>query len=257
MQTATWNSTTVANTTLQDSVDSASTAIITLNVTGTLTAGLINFEASPDGITWYPIIGLIQGTLTIFTNWQPFYGSSLALQFNIAGFSTYRCRLATALTGSGSVTILSNGVANACFTIVAAVVQQNGANLHVVVDSGNITAVDTPSTTSVSALLAKIISATGALTLVKGSTGNLYGMYFLNNTAVASWIQFFNAATTGAVTLGTTVPVWAAPIAANGILNITPGHFAQLNFSAGIVYAATSLLQGTVVESMSGTVEYL
>jgi hypothetical protein len=255
MSTVTWDSTAVANSTLQGTVDSASTIIVTLNIAGTLTAGLIDFEASTDGVVWYPITGFVQSTFAIFTNWQPFYGSSIALQFNIAGFSIYRCRLVTTLTGTGNVTIYSNGVANACFTIVSSVVQQNGANLHTVVDSGTITA--TPTTAAAGALLAKIISATGALTLIKGSTGNLYGMYFLNNTAVASWIQFFNAATTGAVTLGTTVPVWAAPIPANGILNISPGYFAQFNFSAGIVYAATSLLQGTVVESMSGTVEYL
>jgi hypothetical protein len=114
-----------------------------------------------------------------------------------------------------------------------------------------------PATASAAALSATIISATGAKTLIKGSAGNLYGMYFLNNTAVASWIQFFNAATTGAVTLGTTAPVWAAPIAANGILSIPPGALALLNFSAGIVYAATSTLQGATTESMSGTVQFI
>ena len=122
---------------------------------------------------------------------------------------------------------------------------------------GNLEILSVPTTVSVAALSATIINATGAKTLIKGSTGNLYGMYFLNNTAVGSWIQFFNAATTAAVTLGTTAPVWAAPIAASGILSIPPGHFAQLNFSLGIVYAATSALQGSTTESMSGTVEYL
>lgn len=117
--------------------------------------------------------------------------------------------------------------------------------------------INDPSAGSSSALSASIINASGAKTLVKGSAGNLFGMYFLNNTAVASWIQFFNAATTGVVTLGTTAPVWAAPISANGILNIPPSIFALLNFSAGIVYAATSTLQGATTESMSGTIQYL
>ena len=107
------------------------------------------------------------------------------------------------------------------------------------------------------ALDAAIISATGALTLIKGSPGKLWGMFFQNNTAGIAWIQFFDAATTGAVTLGVTVPVWAAPIPASGILTIPPAALALLAFASGIVYAATSTLGGNTTESQSGTVEYL
>ena len=107
------------------------------------------------------------------------------------------------------------------------------------------------------ALDAAIISASGALTLIKGSAGNLWGMFFQNNTAGIAWIQFFDAATTGAVTLGVTVPVWAAPIPASGILTIPPGARALLAFVNGIVYAATSALGGATPESQSGTVEFL
>jgi hypothetical protein len=114
-----------------------------------------------------------------------------------------------------------------------------------------------PATASAAALLTKIISATGALTLIKGLAGNLYGMYFLNTGAAAGWVQFFNAATTGAVTLGTTAPVWAAPITSGGTIFIPPGASALLNFSAGIVYACTTLLQGSVTDANSGTVEYI
>ncbi len=106
-------------------------------------------------------------------------------------------------------------------------------------------------------LSAAIISATGAKTLIKGSAGSLWGMYFLNNTATPSWIQFFDAAATGDVTLGTTPCNWAAPIAANGSIYIPPGIFGQLAFTLGIVFAATSTLNGASTESMSGTVEYL
>lgn len=123
---------------------------------------------------------------------------------------------------------------------------QFGSAQHVIVDSL------TPG--SLSAL---IINATGAKTLVKGSAGQLFGMFFLNNTATPSWIVFFNKATTGAVTLGVDTPDWAAPIAANGTLYIAPGDLAQKNFTLGIVYAATDSLVSSTTESMSGTIEYL
>ncbi len=106
------------------------------------------------------------------------------------------------------------------------------------------------------ALDAAIISASGALTLIKGSAGSLWGLFFLNG-GTASWIQFFDAATTGAVTLGVTVPVWAAPIPASGVLTVPPAARALLAFVNGIVYAATSTLGGATPESNSGTVEFL
>lgn len=112
-------------------------------------------------------------------------------------------------------------------------------------------------TVAVGALDVAIISATGALTLVTGSPAKLWGMFFQNNTATASWIQFFDAATTGAVTLGTTPSNWAAPIPASGTLIVPPAALALLAFVNGIVYAATSTLNGMTTESQSGTVEFL
>lgn len=107
--------------------------LLTIVQTGTVTAGQINFEVSDDGNTWYPLPGFVQGSFTIFTNWQPSFGSPVALQFAPAGFSFYRMRLSTVLTGSGSVT-LNMTLVNEAFTVVEAAVQQFGPNLHVVLD---------------------------------------------------------------------------------------------------------------------------
>lgn len=132
--------------------------------------------------------------------------------------------------------------------------------LHDATNINNLAVVDGQGNLAVKAaqqaLSAAIISASGALTLIDGAAGNLWGMFFQNNTATPSWIQFFDSATTGAVTLGVSVPVWAAPIPASGILLIPPAALALLAFVNGIVYAATSTLGGATPESMSGTVEF-
>lgn len=135
-----------------------------------------------------------------------------------------------------------------------AVALHDGSNLN------QLAAIDASGNQAVSlagapALSAEVISASGALTLIKTGAGKLYGLFFLNG-GTASWIQFFDSATTGGVTLGVTVPVWAAPIAASGVLIIPPAVMALLSFVNGIVYAATSSLGGATTESNSGTIEY-
>lgn len=246
--TAAWTSATALNTAWTLPLAGSNTVTVGFVQTGSITGGTILFEVSQDGANWFPIQGALTNLFTSLTGWQPGVGS-LPVQFDVAGFSWFRLRLNPVLTGTGTVTFIIQGTALPNESAVT-VGQSSAANL-------NATVINAPTATTAGALSAAIISATGAKTLIKGSTGNLYGMYFLNNTAVASWIQFFNSATVAGVTLGTTVPVWAAPIAANGTLVLHPGTVALLNFAAGIVYAATSTLQGATTESMSGTVEFL
>lgn len=135
-----------------------------------------------------------------------------------------------------------------------AVALHDGTNLN------QLAAIDANGNVAVSlangpALSNAVISATGALTLIKAGAGRLAGLFFQNN-GTASWISFFDSATTGGVTLGTTPPVWSAPIAANGQLIIPPGARDLVAFANGIVYAATSTLGGATPESNSGTIEF-
>lgn len=258
--TSSWTSATALNTTWTLPLSGLSMVQVAFTVTGSLTGGTVLFQASVDGGTWFGIQGTTPSAFTTLTGWQTGVGTQ-AVQFNVAGFSYFRLLLTPALTGTGTLGFVINGTQRGLETFLT-VGQSAAANLNCTATlaagvNAIGTVIDTPTATSSIALAATVINASGAKTLIKGSAGNLFGMFFQNNTAVASFIQFFDAATVGAVTLGTTAPVWAAPIPASGILLIPVGHFALKNFASGIVFAATSTLQGATVESMSGTIESL
>ena len=131
--TATWDNTTTQNTVLALSGQETGAVLVSLIISGSVTAGQINFEASDDGVNWYTVTGIVQGAFTIFTNWQPAFGSPVALQFNTAGFAQFRVRLATVLTGTGNVTANISFV-TVPYHVLNAIVQQFGPNLHMVLD---------------------------------------------------------------------------------------------------------------------------
>ena len=86
-----------------------------------------------------------------------------------------------------------------------------------------------------------------ALTVVKGSAGQLYGYDIGNSGSAAVYVQFFNAATTGAVTLGTTTPLFQTWIPAGGGRNVS--FDSGIAFSSGIVVAVTTTRTGSTAPS--------
>jgi hypothetical protein len=77
------------------------------------------------------------------------------------------------------------------------------------------------------------------LTSIKGSAGVLFGLQAINTTASVRWVQIFDAATTGAVTLGTTKPDYEVQLPANSqVFAVLPDF--GVPFTAGIIYAATT-----------------
>ena len=102
---ATWTNATTVNTALAITVKGYTTATVVLTGTGTVTPGVVTFEATDDtAATWQNIVGALLGQSAN----QPAQSSfTLATsvtfwQFNIAGFSQFRVRLSTAITGAGS-----------------------------------------------------------------------------------------------------------------------------------------------------------
>src|SRR5882724_9672242 len=91
--TAVWDNTTPVDSFLFQNVEDTGAAMVSINITGSITAGTIIFEASDDGNHWYSLPGLVQSTFAIFTTWQPSFGSSVSLQFCVSGFSQFRLRL--------------------------------------------------------------------------------------------------------------------------------------------------------------------
>ena len=84
---------------------------------------------------------------------------------------------------------------------------------------------------------------------VKGSAGSLFGVDFTNTGISAAYVQIFNAATAGAVTLGTTVPKLVFWVPAGGAWEEKFCAGGEIAFSAGIVVAATTTPTGSTAPS--------
>lgn len=238
--TTSWNSGTALNTTLSVGVENNAAVLVSLIISGTVTAGQVNFEASDDGVNWYTVPGLVQSTFAIFNSWQPSFGSPVAFQFCVSGFTQFRVRLATVLTGSGSVTANLSYIVSPFIVLISAV-QQNGANLQMSA---------APVTVASGAYSPTFINATGAAISVKNASGNLYGLVLTNNTAAVVFVEFFDTA--AVPTLGTTAVAFCIEIPASGIVTLPPGDIALKNFTTGIGFAVTTTENGATTASVTG-----
>jgi hypothetical protein len=106
---ATWTSATGLNTavTLVSNIEGYSSIAITLNQTGTLTAGAVTFEISNDNTNWYPVEGVDPNTGVIVPSTY-----TLVIGYFIFLFTVptpyFRVRLSTAIVGSGTLIIGHN-----------------------------------------------------------------------------------------------------------------------------------------------------
>ena len=104
-------------------------------------------------------------------------------------------------------------------------------------------------------------SLTAAAT-VSGVASKFGGYMFINLNATAAYIQVFNLATSGAVTLGTTTPTFVVPLPANSTAANGAGANLELTngiaMSTGIQVAATTTPTGatTVTTGLTGFVLY-
>lgn len=95
----------------------------------------------------------------------------------------------------------------------------------------------------------------GAVASVRSSAaGVLTGLSIVNNQAVIIFVQLFDAATAGAVTLGTTVPTmeFTVPVSA-GFAPAFPA--AGMRFRNGL-QAASTTTEGGATPSAAGVVAY-
>lgn len=84
---------------------------------------------------------------------------------------------------------------------------------------------------------------TGTALLVVGNAALLYGWHIKNTTGAALYVQIFDAAAAGDVTLGTTAPTLSIGIEANGQTGL--GLETPLKFEKGIVVASTTTVNGS------------
>jgi hypothetical protein len=82
--------------------------------------------------------------------------------------------------------------------------------------------------------------------VIKATSGVLYLVQIVNNQSVACFVQIFDAASGGAVTLGTTNPDMEFQVAGNQTNNYTAMGDSGTTFTSGIVIASTTLEKGSV-----------
>jgi hypothetical protein len=148
--TAAWTSATTVNTALTATVTGYGTVLVTLNNTSTITGGVVTFEASDAASNWY----LVNVPIPVSALTVPNTDSNLSLtatlsayQFNVAGFVSFRVRLSTVISGTGTVNvgIQAQAVANAPTSMNVALrtpstssaATDNGANVLRIGDFSN------------------------------------------------------------------------------------------------------------------------
>jgi hypothetical protein len=146
---ATWTSATTSNTALTIPIIGCGTIAFEFVGTGTLSGGAITFEVSPDnGTTWYSVnlVQWVNGTGNPFEvlMLSGLGGISYIFTGTGAGFTNFRARLSTVISGTGSVFIQTQGFAFP--SVPTTVVSQNNANkLLVQLSDGSNNSILTPS----------------------------------------------------------------------------------------------------------------
>ena len=99
-----WTNATAQNTAAAYATSGYDTIVITLVSTGTISGGVVTFEVF-DGVTWLPIKGFRPDSYLSDSAFTLATGTSRSWQFSIAGFTQFRTRLSTVISGTGSVSV--------------------------------------------------------------------------------------------------------------------------------------------------------
>ncbi len=238
-----WTSSTTLNTAVSINTTNYSTVTVTMSNTSTMTNGVLTFEVSSDGgTTWFAIaLGRID-SFTVETTYTLNTVANRAWSASVDAFTTFRVRLSTVITGTGTATIKLTAQALPIEPIVT-VGQLSAASLQTTatlatgantIGQVNIAAQATGGATS----FTKISAATTNATSVKASAGTLLMVAATNNSATVAFLKFYNKAS--APTVGTDTPVLTIMLPANGGVAL-PIPAAGVAFAAGIAYAITGL----------------
>ena len=128
-----WTSGASLNSTVMASTIGYGNCSYSAAVTGTITAGAISFEITPDGNTWYALGVVNTGGEPVEISTYELANGSGTWQMFVGGYYETRIRLSTVITGSGSVKIMLRPSLSGT-EFVQTVYQPIGTNLHAVVD---------------------------------------------------------------------------------------------------------------------------
>lgn len=238
VQTAAWTSATSGNSAVTISTAGYNVALVTLVATSTMTGGVLTFEASDDnGTTYYPIQVARVNSAAIETTFSLAVTTGQAWQANIAGFTNFRVRLSTVITGSGTATIRVQGSAGSAvpdMTVQGSVSLASGATVGQgtaatatagwPVIAGSITSASSNWTSATSGNSTVAVTTLGysvvqiAFLVLSGSiTGGVITFEVSDNNSdwfTASATRIYTATSESTYTLSGTAPqVWQANVA--------------------------------------------
>lgn len=206
--------------------------------------------AIPAGVNIIGKVSIDQTTNGV-TNAVDILNMPVTLDTNAGNLSASTIRLCLA-TNSAAIALWGHGATGAAVPANAIYVGMNVAgNLTGLVGTANGLKVDGSAVTQpvsgtvnqggVTPILVDALSTT-----VKGvlasAAGVLEDYYCYNPNAAVTYIQIFDIATTGAVTLGTSVPKWSIAIPPASAANLSR---LGLSFASGIQVAATTTAKGS------------
>lgn len=188
ISTTNWTSATGSNTANTISVAGMNTVTVAMHNTSTMTAGVLTFEVSPDNTNWFPVAMARIDSYTVETSYTLATVADRAWSTSVDGFTNFRVRLSTVITGSGTASVFVTAQTYAIEPIVS-VGQATPSNLQ-----GQMNIL--PQTTGGLTTYHLVSAATTNATNVKASAGQLYGWYIYNSNASARKLAFHNTAGT-------------------------------------------------------------
>jgi hypothetical protein len=139
--TTSWTSATSVNTANSISVAGMNTVTVAMANTSTMTAGVLTFEVSPDNTNWFSVAMARIDSYTAETSYTLNAVANRAWSTSVDGFTNFRVRLSTVISGTGTAVVLVTAQAMPIEPIVT-VGQSVAASLNATV-TGTVTA--TPS----------------------------------------------------------------------------------------------------------------
>ena len=239
----TWTNTTVLNTAITMNTAGNDTVALTINPTGTITAGAVTFEVY-DGAAWFAIKCARLSSYNTDSTFSAIGATLQSWTVPVAGFPQFRVRLSTALTGTSPTLVITAIVSSAPDTSIVTVGMDPAAPLPAgtnvlgqinatmatrgyeqITDGTNAVAVKAASTAAVAADPALVV----ALSPNNNTTTNALFIKHTDGTNTAA----VKAASTAAVasdpaSVVTLSPNTALPAGANTIGVVNQGTAASL-----------------------------
>ncbi|MDE2470834.1 MAG: hypothetical protein KGL35_19330, partial [Bradyrhizobium sp.] len=172
-----WSSATAINTASAYPTQGYDTIVLTAVTTGTVTGGVLTFEVF-DGVTWLACKGFRPDSYLSDSAFTLATATSRSWQFSIAGFTQFRTRLSTVISGAGAVSVT---------TIVSSAPDVSGVTVGIDPNAplpagtntlGGIMPV--PTSAPSNAITPVVTSAAASSLVLKASAGNLYGFEVTN-----------------------------------------------------------------------------